>query len=393
MPRLIDLPAVDAPPAAACWSWVLAKQALHANAAGGPANLTAAAGIAVGLHAARVASPYVAAAARTGAHVDLGALVGPGGDRDLVTIRCMRKTLHALPVALASVAHAATLRYRLRDARTSARRTGVDAPSQARAAAAVVEVLGAAAHLDERSLEQAVCAATGVPVSASRAALKWLWETGQVTYRNCAPSWHRQARRFSLRSHAHPGFDPHLDQAQSRRSLIHAYFRAYGPATVRDAAWWSALPQSEVADALLQAGAVSLSLPWSRSSHYMLPDDYDALAGSPSPGRSPVHFLAHEDPLLKAYSESRARYLGVLPPNAVFNRIGEALPTVLADGLVAALWRWDHSAAEARWTALPQGAARLRQVELQAAARRTTARLRDRYVPTRPARGVPARLG
>jgi hypothetical protein len=34
----------------------------------------------------------------------------------LLTLRCMRKTLHTLPLPLAAAAHAATLRFRDRDA-------------------------------------------------------------------------------------------------------------------------------------------------------------------------------------------------------------------------------------------------------------------------------------
>ena len=52
--------------------------------------------------------------------------------------------------------------------------------------------------------------------------------------------------------------------------------------------------------------------------------------------------LAHEDVALKAYFESRARYLGSLAPTRVFNPIGEVLPTIVWDGGVIGRWEWDR---------------------------------------------------
>lgn len=52
-------------------------------------------------------------------------------------------------------------------------------------------------------------------------------------------------------------------------------------------------------------------------------------------------FLAHEDTALKAYSQTRSRYLGALPQRRAFNQIGEALPTVIIDGMLAGTWSWN----------------------------------------------------
>lgn len=67
----------------------------------------------VGLHAARHSGPYVAAFGRLGSAADPAHSVIPA-DGGLVQLRCMRGTLHAMPVDLASVAHAATRDLRVR---------------------------------------------------------------------------------------------------------------------------------------------------------------------------------------------------------------------------------------------------------------------------------------
>jgi hypothetical protein len=54
-----------------------------------------------------------------------------------------------------------------------------------------------------------------------------------------------------------------------------------------------------------------------------------------------VRFLAHEDTALKAYYQTRSRYLGDLSQQRAFNQIGEVLPTVIIDGTVPGTWSWN----------------------------------------------------
>ena len=54
-----------------------------------------------------------------------------------------------------------------------------------------------------------------------------------------------------------------------------------------------------------------------------------------------IRLLAHEDTALKAYYETRSRYLAGLPQRRAFNQIGEVLPTIIIDGTVAGTWSWD----------------------------------------------------
>lgn len=64
------------------------------------------------------------------------------------------------------------------------------------------------------------------------------------------------------------------------------------------------------------------------------------LSAGPDTHHGGVNFLAHEDVALKAYFETRTRYLGCLPARRAFNQIGEVLPTVLHDGQVIGTWAW-----------------------------------------------------
>lgn len=55
-----------------------------------------------------------------------------------------------------------------------------------------------------------------------------------------------------------------------------------------------------------------------------------------------MNLLAHEDIALKAYFETRSRYLRTLPARAAFNQIGEVLPTICHHGRVIGTWTWDE---------------------------------------------------
>jgi hypothetical protein len=58
----------------------------------------------------------------------------------------------------------------------------------------------------------------------------------------------------------------------------------------------------------------------------------DFLQADPSTCASGVDLLAHEDVALKAYFETRDRYLDGLPPRTAFNQIAEALATIVIHG-------------------------------------------------------------
>jgi hypothetical protein len=97
----------------------------------------------------------------------------------------------------------------------------------------------------------------------------------------------------------------------AQQKLITEYFRRYGPASVRDATWWSGLPQRAVFSALRAAEAIPVQTPWSSAVCYVLPEqltDFEAWDSTPQ-AQPVVALLAHEDVALKAYFETRGRYL------------------------------------------------------------------------------------
>jgi hypothetical protein len=346
----------------------------------------AAAEASLGLHAARVASPFATAAVRTAECTPLTELLGEQGHAELVTIRCVRKTLHTLPVDMAVYAHGATRHYRLRDVAALARRQNVTTAQLESAAARIIAYLRTNGRQSHRTIESALTVSkeTALPV---RLALKWLWEKGEVTYRNCAPSWHQEQRRFDLRSVSHPDFDTSLAQDLSTARLVRAYFHRYGPATVKDMAWWSGLGQRSIVSALSELDVVKLSLPWAASPFFMLRTDFEQfLSASPYSHRTGFHLLAHEDVALKAYFESRSRYLGSLPNSVAFNQIGEVRSCIIYNGQIIGLWSWHHERRQVCYRSLCGRISKTDRNALTRQAKSLEQRLRSGYISSTEAR-------
>jgi len=367
------------------WNWILARQGLADGCRLGSAWQVADA--ALGLHAARLPSPFAIVAARTGDPAVPASLFTGPVQASLLTLRCMRKTLHTLPLPLAAAAHVATLRFRDRDARRAVLNAGLTAAAIERAIDQLC-VLLQDGPLPHRTIESRLAGHSG-DLRTGRLAIKVSWERGTIAYLNAAAAWNREARTFALTSAAYPALNLSLTRDQAVTELVTAYFDRYGPATVRDATWWSGLPATDITAALLASGrpVIRVASPWSQDPCLMFADQADKSTTSET--ATGVQFLAHEDTALKAYFQTRSRYLDGLPPRRAFNQIGEVLPTILIDGAVAGTWSWNTRTASIDVDLI---AGRLpppfrRQAKARAA--ELTETLRGAWAPRPPSRQTP----
>jgi hypothetical protein len=291
----------------------------------------------------------------------------------------VRRTLHLLPVDLAAAAHRATVHYRLRDATRRAHNVGVPDHVLTEIRTQLPELLRGG-PLPHRRIEDVLAPASPAAV---RAAVKIAWESGTLTYLNASGCWNAERRMFGLTSQLHPDLDLDLDRRSATRMLLRAYFDRYGPATLGDATWWSALSRAAVLDALddPETALLEVATPWSPSPAYMPAARYEQFtAADPDTHTTGLHLLAHEDVALKAYAETRTRYLGELAPRRAFNQIGEALPTVLLDGQVCGTWTWEPASRTVAASLLP-GPATTTIRQVTAAAERHTEALRAGWRP------------
>jgi hypothetical protein len=144
-----------------------------------------------------------------------------------------------------------------------------------------------------------------------------------------------------------------MDRDKATGELVREYFDRYGPASLRDVAWWSGLSRAAITTAMNESARsfVAIRTSWCESPMYMYRDRLEQFYEDVQEQEGfDVHFLAHEDVALKAYFESRRRYMGVLPACSAFNQIGEVLPTIVSDGQVIGTWAWDTKRAAVAWS-------------------------------------------
>jgi hypothetical protein len=123
---------------------------------------------------------------------------------------------------------------------------------------------------------------------------------------------------------------PTFDAVDARVALLRRWLRTYGPATLRDLTWFTGWTQAQGRAALAALDAVDVEL--DDGVGYLLPDD---LAAVRAPRRW-VALLPGLDPTVMGWKE-RDWYLGALATR-LFDRNGNAGPTVWADGRVVGGW-------------------------------------------------------
>ncbi len=299
----------------------------------------------LGVHAARGLSPLPIALARMPASSAATGILRHGVDADIVRIRCMRKTLHILPWPLARVAHQATLHYRRRDALRRCTNLGITPRRLARGVSSIESLL-LEGPLPTRELERQAtspkCDGGRRHLERFRAELKYAWEDGTVIAWNASRKWHGEERVYGLPTEPRHDLNQPCNE-DAAEALLCEYFARYGPASVADACWWSALPQKTVYAHLAanRASYCELQPSWADSPLHGPTSSLELLEDLHrcGTGCDPV-FLGHEDPLLKAYFETRKRYVESKHYNTLFNAIGEARPAIVRDGRVIGTWHW-----------------------------------------------------
>jgi hypothetical protein len=147
---------------------------------------------------------------------------------------------------------------------------------------------------------------------------------------------------------------PHVDLASvtpqdARVWLVRRYLAAFGPATFDDVQWWTGFTKGETEETLesLKQAVVQMELDIgdSGAEYLMLADDAQRLRDFTLPEAPYVFFLPSLDPYIMGYRERR-RFLAAEHHAKVFDRAGNAVPTVWVNGQVVGVWgqRKDGSA-------------------------------------------------
>ncbi|WP_203402728.1 DNA glycosylase AlkZ-like family protein [Archangium violaceum] len=301
----------------------------------------------VGVHSARLQTPFVALHNRV---VDFSV---PRLRHELhvarrfIKLRCMRKTLHTVPLALAPVVHQATLGFRVAECDRLYRKLGLS-PGQIRRLQDAVMLAVQGRERSSREIEIFVrgrCRLEkDVLTAAVRASIKELWERGRLCYLNQSEHWGQEERYYADTGQHYAGLSlDSIEPEEAQRQLVRFYIDGYGPALEEDLCWWSGLSQGVIRRCIAHLGsdAVRVRVDGLEGSFLMSRRGREAMLDSSLPREPWVRLLAYEDPSLKGYAASRARYVDVRHYSRLFNAIGEARASIVADGEVVGCWTWD----------------------------------------------------
>lgn len=300
----------------------------------------------VALHGTDPASVYLAVAARSGSPGVAAIEREMYDERRLVRMLCMRRTVFTLPAELAPVVQAACTNDIARRERgrtllfLDQAGVGDDAwlceveDATVAALRARGEAFAAELSADEPRLKERLVLAQGTkyearPAIVSRVLLGLAAEARIVRGRPRG-SWTSSQFRWSPIESWLPDGMPELPAETARAELVRDWLAAYGPGTPADIKWWTGLSLTQVKKALAQIGAEEADLDG-------VPGVVLAADADPVPSPEPwVALLPGLDPTVMGWA-GREWYLGEHGP-ALFDRTGNAGPTVWSDGRVVGGW-------------------------------------------------------
>lgn len=300
----------------------------------------------VALHGTDPAAVYLAAAARMRSPVIADIERELYEERRLLRMLCMRRTVFAVPAELVPVVQAACADD---VARLERRRTlkflqeatlGDDAwlreveeetlvALRARGAAYGADLSADVPRLKERIVLGRGSRNEASPAIASRVLLG-LAVQGRIVRGRPRGTWISSQFQWSPIESWLPDGIPRVPAETARAELIRRWLAAYGPGTAADLKWWTGLTMTQVRQALALVETEEVDLDGTPGL---------VLAGDAEPVTPPepwVALLPGLDPTVMGWT-GRDWYLGEHGP-ALFDRSGNAGPTVWCDGRIVGGW-------------------------------------------------------
>jgi hypothetical protein len=153
-------------------------------------------------------------------------------------------------------------------------------------------------------------------------------------------TWRSSLYEYAVLSDWLPDIDlKSVTQGEARAWLARRYLAAFGPVTRDDVQWWIGLTKGETQEALnaIAPEVAEVAIEELDDAHLMLVNDAERLRDFAPPSTPYVFLLPSLDPYIMGYSDRR-RFLASEHRKKVFDRAGNAVPSVWVDGRVVGVW-------------------------------------------------------
>lgn len=275
-------------------------------------------------------------------------------DRALVRLHAMRRTLWVATPPVARLAHASsTPKIAAAERRRLVKllqENGIgdgDAWLE-QAAVEVLAVLDGLGEATARELGEAVPGLRhplvlapgkkyGQTISAHTRVLLQLGLDGELLRTRPVGSWVSGQYRWAHATRWIHGGIAGPEPREAAAEIACRWLHAFGPAPASDLQWWTGWTKRDTTTALGDAGAVAVAVEGTDEDAWLAPDDTESVTDS----EPWVALLPGLDPTTMGWKD-RDWYLDPRHVSVVFDRNGNAGPTVWVDGRVVGAWAQRH---------------------------------------------------
>ena len=268
----------------------------------------------LGLHSARIMTPYTTLCSRLVEYTPQMLTSQLFETRELIKLRCMRKTLHMVPHNIAGLLHMATLKLRIAECVLFFDRNNISIDRVERFRETIKDYLNIPQKSSdiESFISQTLAMNEANKHDYAKLILKYVWEVGDLCYVNVANNWEKEDRRYASTKKYYPNLVLNeLTSKEAQELLVYYYIKRFGPATIKDFSWWSGLSAKLMADYIEKNNSTFSSVYFDNcdKEFFVLNEELDNLEGYRCIEYDWVTLLAYEDPSIKGYYESRFRYV------------------------------------------------------------------------------------
>lgn len=293
----------------------------------------------IGIHAARIGKPYISLLSKGVNESPQKIYEMINNDKDYITLRSMRRTLHIANASDAPMIFHATRRLRIPPKIKSIENEVVYKSREI-----LVEYIQND-YVEYAPICTEIAAKCNVSIDTARLLVKYHWENGLLCLKNTSSSVYHEKRSFGL---TQVQYNVNLENSAREeeynaiQELVCRYIRGFGPVSFGDIVWWTGLSPHNIKKIISQL--MNMGLTRIRTDAYPQMVLYlweDELADIESiRNENPwCKFMSYEDSALKGYKETR--YLYSDQPEILFNPIGEIYPTIIVNGKCVGLWSID----------------------------------------------------